>query len=529
MDRRRYARRRDENSSGIRCGWQIPLQSNVALKLPTVVRMMIPVGQWFGIRGWGALLVLVVLAGSGYGQELSGALGTPEAPQPSVPGVTTERETETQAPDRVDVRPVARDQEIASRLQRILEATDWIENPGVRVEEGVVFITGQTETEQVKRWARDLARNTQDVVAVVNRIKLVQPPVWDLGPAREQLGALWRGFVRAFPLTLFALLILAVAWMAGVATARIAKRFLHHKVSTALLREVLSRAAGVVIFLLGLYFVLLVAGLARLAVTVLGGTGLIGLIIGIAFRDITENFLASIFLSMQNPFRSGDLVEIEGVLGLVQRLTIRSTVLMTLDGNHVQIPNATVYKSKIRNYTSNPNRREEFMVGIGFDDVITEAQEIALEVLAGHPAILKNPEPWVLVDSLGASTVKIKVYFWIDGTVHGWLKVRSSVIRLVKRAYQEHGISMPDDAREVVFPKEIPVRLLGDRALMESGESARSGRPPRSPAPVESDTVSTASEGGLRSDTAEVQEQGRRSRNPEEGEDLLHSGAPAKD
>ena len=97
--------------------------------------------------------------------------------------------------------------------------------------------------------------------------------------------------------------------------------------------------------------------------------------------------------------------------------------------------------------------------GIGYDDAIPKAQDIALSVLQHHPAILKNPEPWVLVDSLGSSVVTLKLYFWLNGTEHSWLKVRSSAIRLVKRAFQDSGISMPDDAREVVFPRGVPVEV----------------------------------------------------------------------
>ena len=160
---------------------------------------------------------------------------------------------------------------------------------------------------------------------------------------------------------------------------------------------------GLVVFLIGLYLVLHIFGLTRLAVTVIGGTGLLGLILGIAFRDITENFLASIFLSVQPPFRTGDLVNINGETGYVQSLTtLRVTVVMTLEGNHVQIPNSTVYKSTIRNFSSNPNRRESFAVGIGYQDDIAAAQALALKVLNSHPAVLKDPEPWVLVDNLGS-------------------------------------------------------------------------------------------------------------------------------
>jgi small conductance mechanosensitive channel len=209
--------------------------------------------------------------------------------------------------------------------------------------------------------------------------------------------------------------------------------------------------------------------------TVVGGTGLIGLVVGIAFREITENFLASIFLSMQRPFETGDLVEVSGETGYVQQLNMRTTILMTLDGNLVQIPNASVYKSNLRNFTTTSNRREDFVVGIGYDDAINEAQEIARKVLADHPAVLNDPEPSVLVDSLGRSTVNLRVYFWLNGRTHSWLKVRSSVIRLVKRAFQKHGISMPDEAREVVFPQGVPVTVLDGKpadvhsAMPESG------------------------------------------------------------
>ena len=107
-----------------------------------------------------------------------------------------------------------------------------------------------------------------------------------------------------------------------------------------------------------------------------------------------------------------------------------------------------------------PNRREVFEVGIGYDDSINDAQEIARKVLAEHPAVLNDPEPAVLVDSLGRSTVNLRVYFWLNGHENSWLKVRSSVIRLVKLAFQQQGISMPDEAREMVFPQGIPVTLL---------------------------------------------------------------------
>lgn len=230
---------------------------------------------------------------------------------------------------------------------------------------------------------------------------------------------------------------------------------------------------------------------------------------------MAENLLASLLLTRHQPFRRGDLVEIEGIEGYVQRLTVRATILMSLDGNHIQIPNSTVYKSAIRNYTSNPPRRIDFVVGIGYGDPIAHAQQMALEVLAQHPAVLREPEPWVLAESLGSAVVNLRVYVWLDGSKHSWLKVRSSVVRLVKRAFQEANISMPDEAREIVFPEGVPVRML-EHSPNDPAPSPLAG-PPSATGREETTDISTSGEARLESDNATIQQLAQESRAPEGG------------
>lgn len=435
-------------------------------------------------------------------------------------GLTPGKEELSLAPAKVDVKPVARDEEIRKRLQSVLDATGWFNDPHVRVEEGVVFLNGQTETDELKKWAGDLARNTQDVVAVANRTEVLKPSAWDYRPAWSGLLELWRDLIRSLPFFVFGLFVLALSVGAGMLATRGALAFLGRRIRAKLLRNVLARGAGVLMFLFGFYVVLRVSGLTQLALTVVGGTGLIGLVVGIAFRDITENFLSSIFLSMQQPFETGDLVGVASVTGYVQQLNVRTTILMTLDGNLVQIPNASVYKSIIRNFTTNPNRREVFEVGIGYDDSINDAQEIARKVLAEHSAVLNDPEPAVLVDSLGRSTVNLRVYFWINGHENSWLKVRSSVIRLVKLAFQKQGISMPDEAREVVFPQGIPVTLLDATPADALGAMPEKRRSTESP-PEDLDAVSTKAEAGLYSEAVVIEEQARQVQPLKDGENLL--------
>ncbi|MCH2451141.1 MAG: mechanosensitive ion channel [Gracilimonas sp.] len=426
----------------------------------------------------------------------------------------TIEQDETTAPERVDVEPVANDAQIRERLARILTATEWFEDPQVEVNDGVVFLSGSTKTNDHKRWAGDLARNTQDVTAVVNRIEILDPDIWNYQPAFTGLQELWRNIMSAIPFLIFGIVVLVIFWGISVLVAKGARSYLAKRLINDLLQDIAARGIAFVVFLLGIYIVFHVADLTNVALTILGGTGLLGIVLGIAFRDITENFLASIFLSVQNPFHAGDHVDINGNSGFVQRLTIRATLLMTLDGNHLQIPNSTVYKSSILNYTSNPNQRISFVIGIGYDASVTSAQDLASKIFEEHPAILREPEPLVLVDKLASSTINLMFYIWVDGSKHNVLKVKSSALRQIKTAYLAEGISMPDDARERVFIDGLTLQ-----SRKETGAS--DVKTPESIPLAEDSKLVTKAEGQLESNDEEILEQARTSRSPEEGDDLL--------
>ncbi|WP_298293494.1 mechanosensitive ion channel family protein [uncultured Litoreibacter sp.] len=388
----------------------------------------------------------------------------------------------------VSVEPVARDEEIEERILEILRATGWFTGAQVNATDGIVFLDGRAITEEHKIWARNLATNTQDVVAVVNRITVTQEVNWSFAPALKEIKNVTLRAATSLPLIIFAIVILPIAWWLSATVAGLMRRWLLGGMESPLLRDIFSRILALPIFLIGLYVVLQVAGLTQLAFSLLGGAGVLGIIVGFAFRDIAENFLASLLLSIRRPFRSGDYIDVGGMQGSVQSMNTRSTVLLSSEGNHIQIPNATIFKSTIVNYSASPIRRETIEVGVGYDASIARTQEIVMEMLDAHDAVIKEPHPMVLVDSLGASTVNIKSYFWIDARNYSVLKVKSAILRQVKRVLTEEGISMPDDAREVIFPQGVPVlqlagaaekkaKALADRDIRESAEESALAEP----------------------------------------------------
>ncbi|SHF63176.1 Small-conductance mechanosensitive channel [Litoreibacter ascidiaceicola] len=382
----------------------------------------------------------------------------------SIPALSQEASSDgqdvTSPSQAVSVEPTARDEQIADRIVGILRSTGWYKFSRVEVKDGIVFLDGRTTNADHKRWARDLASQTQDVVAVVNRIQVVQEANWSFAPALGEIKSVGKRIVTSLPLIVLALIILPLTWWLSSLAARGIRRWLLSGIASPFLRDIVSRAIALPIFLIGLFVVLQVAGLTQIAVSVVGGAGVIGIVVGFAFRDIAENFLASLLLSIRRPFQSGDYIEVAGMAGSVRSMNTRSTVLLSPEGNHIQIPNAMIFKSTIVNYTSSANRRDTLVIGVGYDVSVARAQSLILEVIAGHEAVLNQPEPMILVDGLGSSTVNIKAYYWVNAKDFSVLKVKSALLRQVTKRLTEEGVSMPDDAREIIFPQGVPVLQL---------------------------------------------------------------------
>ncbi|NLT70216.1 MAG: mechanosensitive ion channel family protein [Verrucomicrobiaceae bacterium] len=227
--------------------------------------------------------------------------------------------------------------------------------------------------------------------------------------------------------------------------------FLHHREKwyarlrvSSLARDLARRLVRLAVIVAGFVLALEILDATAIVGAVFGAAGLVGIVFGFAFKNILENYLSGVLLSTRNPFEIGDFIEIGGLSGKVALLTSRDTVLVTPDGNHLRIPNSIVINSELLNYTRNPLRRFEFTAGISVNIDLIKAQKVGLLALAGIPEVLRAPEPVIVVDQLGESTIQLRFFAWLDQTQHDFLKVRSQSIRLVKEAFDEAGIDMPE-------------------------------------------------------------------------------------
>lgn len=278
-----------------------------------------------------------------------------------------------------------------------------------------------------------------------------------------------------------------------------------------LIQLVIRRTLSLLIILLGLYVLLRLAGLTQFAVALLSGTGVLGLIVGFAFKDIAENFLSSLLLSMQKPFKLGDIIEVAGYLGVVKKMTSRATTLVDFNGDHIQLPNATIYKNAIRNLAANPNVRGTFDIGIGYDADVTQAQAMAMDLMQQQVAVLADPEPQVLVHNLGASSYNLRVHFWVNAEQNSQYKVASLLMKKLVELYLFAGISMPDDARERIVLSAATATTEASSIMPSSPKVNKQG-------------VETKTSVGLddtSSDHNEIREQAASARDPEKGANIL--------
>lgn len=435
-----------------------------------------------------AAVVVGIATGPSSGQEL-----------PSPEGGTEERAT-APLPATVDE---ASDRQLERALSERLARVEGLRDPTVRVEAGWVYLGGTAVSAAARDEAEAIARRTAGVVEVDSSIEVTTAVGERLTPALEHLRERLRSWGQALPLFAVALA-LAVAFGLLSRWLGARERWFRRLIRNPFLADLVRQLSATALFLLGVLLALELMEATALVGALLGAAGLLGVAVGFAFRDLAENYITSLLLSVRQPFEPNDHVVIDGEEGKVVRLTSRATILMTLDGNHLRLPNAKVFKATILNYSRNPLRRFSIAVGVGPAEDLLEAQRLGVGVLGATEGVLADPEPWAEVAELGESNVLLRFYGWVDQREANFFRVRSSAVRRVKDALDEAEIEMPEPAYRV--------RLV--RPEEEEPEARR--EPPGARAP----TVEQIEE----ADAVDRQIAAERAASP--GEDLLDREAP---
>ncbi|MEO9574072.1 MAG: mechanosensitive ion channel family protein [Roseobacter sp.] len=356
----------------------------------------------------------------------------------------TVAQTTTQPQGTIAVEDSAsQDAAIAVRIRSILSELDGYDEITVTVSSGIVTLRGTTiETQQAAR-LNDIVLRIAGVVAIENEVAETTDLMARLNPAVDRFRTRLAQGVALLPLAAVALLGFTIVFVAGILLARM-RRPWDRIAPNAFIANIYRQVLRMVFFVSGLVIALDILGATALLGTILGAAGIVGLAIGFAVRDTVENFIASIMLSIRQPFRPNDIVEIEGDVGKVIRLTSRATILLSFDGNHIRIPNATVFKSRIVNYSTNEERRYDFQIGVASDGDLEQVRDLAEQVVAELPFSLKDPAPMTWIDRIGDGAIILVVTGWIDQRNTSLARAKGEAIRMVKSAIEAEGIEVPD-------------------------------------------------------------------------------------
>ena len=356
-------------------------------------------------------------------------------------------------PSTVAVNDITEDAAIADRLTKILESADWYNQLNVQSENGIVTLEGFTDTEEHRQWAGDLARRTEDVVAVINKIK-VSADV-DLASSKEvvrnSLDTLWRDFLARSPLLAAAVVILFFTGLLARLVAWILYRILDHRRLRTSLKDLIYQFSSIGVWIVGLLIATVVAFPGMTPSKALTVLGLGSVAIGFAFKDIFENFFAGILILWRYPFDRGDFISCSGITGRVEEITIRNTMIRRLDGELAVVPNATLFKNNVDVLTSQPQRRVRIICGVAYGENVDASREVILKAVQSCETIEGIRTVEVFAQEFADSSINFEVAWWTGSKPVDIRRSRDEVVAAIKRDLDAAGIEIPFPYRTLTF------------------------------------------------------------------------------
>jgi len=352
------------------------------------------------------------------------------------------------------------DEALRGTLVQLLPQYPGVRHVDVRVRRGVVALEGQAEDREIRDGVTALTSKVQGVTFVINRMQTDAQAMSGHQLAGKVLKDIGTMISQKWLLVLLALAVAFVSFALARVFGANAETLLAPFVSNVLLRAVLGSILSSFLIIGGIMIGLWILNLTHAVLSILGLAGVVGLAVGFAFRDIAENFIASILLGVRRPFRIGDYIQVAGQAGVVLSLNTRATVLVTLEGNHIRIPNAIIYKEILVNSSASASSRGSFDVLIPYEVSTANALEAMTTALREQEGILNDPPPRVLVDGLEAAGVRLRAYFWIPVQGVDGMKLQSDAKLRVKVALQQAKITPPPAMVGVTILGRVPIDLV---------------------------------------------------------------------
>lgn len=260
------------------------------------------------------------------------------------------------------------------------------------------------------------------------------------------------GFIEMLPNLVVALLILIVFYVIGKFARRGVSNLLGRVSVNKTITNLLETIISISIIGIGVFIALSILQLDGAVTSLLAGAGIIGLALGFAFQDIASNFISGVILSVRHPFGIGDIISTNDFYGTVVKLNLRNTILRTVTGQIVYIPNKKVFENPLENYTSTGERRIDLSCGISYGDDLEKARKIATEAVDELKHVQSEKGIEFYFDEFGSSSINFKIRFWVAFSKNpDFWDARSEAIIAISKAFDKNDIMIPFPIRTLDF------------------------------------------------------------------------------
>jgi small conductance mechanosensitive channel len=230
----------------------------------------------------------------------------------------------------------------------------------------------------------------------------------------ENLEKIYQQFLNMLPQFILGIAVLLITIVIAYLIRKVIIKKLKPYSKNPLLVSFIGRVIALSINVLGIMIFLGIIGLGDVSSKILAGAGILTFIIGFAFKDIGENFLSGILLAFKSPFGVNDLITTDKVTGYVTEVNLRETVIKTLDGKDVFIPNSQIVKNPLINYTLDGFLMYEFTLGLDYKVDVQHAIKVIESTILAVDGVLIERKPTALIDELQEKKVVLRISYWID-------------------------------------------------------------------------------------------------------------------
>ncbi len=276
-----------------------------------------------------------------------------------------------------------------------------------------------------------------------------------------QIASYYDSIIAIIPKITLAIIIVVVLLLLLRYIRKRSVKFMLTKAEDKLLIGFIDSIFRIINIIFGLLLFLYIIGQSGIASSMLGAATVSSVVIGFAFKDIAENFLAGVIMAFNRPFRIGDTVMTGSVEGTITEMSLRDTHIKTFDGKDVYVPNGQIIKNPLFNYTIDGFLRRSFSIGLDYGTDIDNARKIILDAVNTVPGVLKEDKlAKTLIKNLGPSTINIDVQYWVDtfDKKHSGAEIQSQAMKRALNTLEKAGVNLPGDIIEIKNYQNAPLQ-----------------------------------------------------------------------